>query len=254
MLISLEIFPILLVSFFATTVRADTTVIPSSSFEDVSTFEQYWSYLYPWGTDHNGSARMNKTQVIVASSTLSLIATPTSNASPPSSTADPYYAIHYKSGTVYAKDYVTVTADNSYTVYGEFSSPTEVGTWPAFWLTAVESWPPEADIGEWKGTANNWYNTFNTSSEVASTLVAWPTDLSFHSLQAVLSAESNDEDVRIDFYMDGELKATQYGEGFVGAALYLIIDLQMEGSSGTPGPTGTTTYKIRNVSVTKTGD
>jgi galactan endo-beta-1,3-galactanase len=82
-------------------------------------------------------------------------------------------------------------------------------------------WPPETDIGEWKGTANNWYNTFNTSSVVKSSLVAWPTDLSFHSLQAILTAESNGVDVRIDFYMDGALKATQYGAGFVGKALWL---------------------------------
>lgn len=33
----------------------------------------------------------------------------------------------------------------------------------------------------------------------------------------------------------------------------LIGIRQMEGSSGTPGPKGTTTYKIRNVEVTRTG-
>ncbi len=89
---------------------------------------------------------------------------------------------------------------------------------------AVAGWPPEADIGEWKGTANNWYNTFNTSSVVKSTLVGWPTDLSFHSLKAVLTAESNGDDVKIDFYMDDEFKVTQYGQGFVGSALYLFVD------------------------------
>jgi len=31
-----------------------------------------------------------------------------------------------------------------------------------------------------------------------------------------------------------------------------IIDLQMEGSSGSPGPTSNTTYLIRNLSVTQT--
>ncbi|KAK0445165.1 endo-beta-1,3-galactanase [Armillaria borealis] len=252
---------LLLVSLWAVAlvpIVGAVTVIPSTSFSSYSTLESYWNYLYPWGSDHNGSARMvgNSTvhsNIAVASSTLSLIATPTSNASPPTSTSNPHPSIHYASGAIHAKEHITVTAGNSYTIYGEFSAPTVVGAWPAFWLTAVAGWPPEADIGEWKGTANNWYNTFNTSSVVKSTLVGWPTDLSFHSLKAVLTAESNGDDVKIDFYMDDEFKVTQYGQGFVGSALYLIINLQMEGSSGTPGPKGTTTYKIRNVEVTRTG-
>ena len=33
---------------------AATTVIPSNSFSSISTLEQYWNYLYPWGSDHNG--------------------------------------------------------------------------------------------------------------------------------------------------------------------------------------------------------
>ena len=68
---------------------------------------------------------------------------------------------------------------------------------------------------------DNWYNTFNTSSEVKSTTVAWPSDLSFHSLQAVLTAEANGADVKIDFYMDDALQTTQYGKGYVGKALNL---------------------------------
>jgi hypothetical protein len=85
----------------ATSTRATvTTVIPSNSFSSYSLFEQYWNYLYPWGSDHNGSARMvgsssNHAHISVASNTLSLIATPTSGASPPSSTANPKPAIHY---------------------------------------------------------------------------------------------------------------------------------------------------------------
>ncbi|KAG6831071.1 Galactan endo-beta-1,3-galactanase [Tricholoma furcatifolium] len=207
-------------------VHADTTVIPSTSFSSYSALESYWAYLYPWGSDHNGSARMvgnstDHSHIAVASNTLSLIATPTSNPVPPTSTANPYPAIHYASGAIHALSQITVTADNSYTLSGEFSAPTAVGTWPAFWLTAVNSWPPETDIGEWKGTANNWFNTFNTSSIVKSNLVSWPTDLSFHALKAVLTAESDGTDVRIDFYMDDVFQATQYGAGFVGQPLWL---------------------------------
>jgi len=240
-------------------VYATTTVIPTTSFSDYTTFESFWAYLYPWGSDHNGSARMvgnstDHSHIMLASSTLSLIATPTSGAVPPTSTANPNPAIHYASGTIHAQSQITVTSANSYTISGDFSAPTVFGTWPAFWLTAVNSWPPETDIGEWKGTNNNWFNTFNTSTIVKSTLVDWPADLSFHTLKAVLTAESNNVDVRIDFYMDGVFQVSQYGEGFVNQPLWLIIDLQMEGSSGSPGPTGTTTYKVRNLQITRSGN
>ncbi|KAJ7275029.1 hypothetical protein C8J57DRAFT_1313429 [Mycena rebaudengoi] len=239
-------------------VNAATTVIPATSFSSYSVFETFFNYLYPWGSDHNGSARMvgsstDHSHIVLASNTLSLIATRTTNPSPPTSTSNPKPAIHYASGAIHAKSQITVTSANGYTISGEFSAPTAVGTWPAFWLTAVHSWPPEADIGEWKGTANNWFNTFNTSSVVKSTLVSWPTDLSFHSLKAVLTAESNNADVKIDFFMDNVLRTTQFGQGFVGKPLWLIINLQMEGSAGSPGPTGTTTYKVRNLVVTRTG-
>ena len=99
-------------------VRAATTVIPSTSLSSYSVFETYWAYLYPWGSDHNGSgsfswlhhsiillmnvtgARMvgNSTDhnhIAVVSNTLSLIATPTSNPVPPTSASNPHPAIHY---------------------------------------------------------------------------------------------------------------------------------------------------------------
>jgi hypothetical protein len=34
---------------------AVTTVIPANSFSSYALLEQYWGYLYPWGSDHNGS-------------------------------------------------------------------------------------------------------------------------------------------------------------------------------------------------------
>ena len=240
-------------------VLSDITIIPSNSFSSYSTLESYWNYLYPWGSDHNGSARMkgstsDHSNIQVGSNTLTLVASPTTNPSPPTSTSNPNPAIHYSSGAIHAKHQITLSSDHAYTLSGEFSAPTNAGTWPAFWVTAVNGWPPEADIGEWKGTPQNWFNTFNTSSIVKSTLVDWPSDLSFHSLKAVMTAQPNGVDVKIDFYMDNSFKVTQYGAGFVGKPLWLIINLQMEGSSGSPNPRpGTTSYKIRNVSVSRTG-
>lgn len=89
--------------------------------------------------------------ISVANSVLTLTATTTTGQ--PASTAAPFPAINYISGTIYAKAQVNVDGTDAvgYQVEGEFVAPTAVGTWPAFWLTAVNGWPPEADIGEWKG-------------------------------------------------------------------------------------------------------
>ncbi|KAA1466829.1 hypothetical protein DENSPDRAFT_767997 [Dentipellis sp. KUC8613] len=238
---------------------ADTVVIPTDSFASYTSLEEYWAYLYPWGSDHNGSARMvgnstTHTHISVANGTLTLTATKTTTSQPPS-TAAPFPAIHYLSGTVYAKEQVTVGGSGGapgYTLSGEFLPPTAVGTWPAFWLTAVDGWPPESDVGEWKGTQDVWFNTFNTSSAVASTIVPWPDDGAFHAVGATLRAAGDaGGDVSIEYYLDGVLRATQVGAGFAGKAMWLIIDLQMEGSSGSPGPSGTTTYQVRNVQMTR---
>ncbi|TFY74671.1 hypothetical protein EWM64_g9342 [Hericium alpestre] len=194
--------------------QSQTTVIPQSSFDSYTSLEQYWAYLYPWGSDHNGSARMqgnssDHDHISVAHGVLTLKATPTTTPQPPS-TAAPNPAIHYISGTIYAKQTVTV------------------------------------------GTQQIWFNTFNTSSAVKSTIVAWPNDGQFHSASARLSTiPGSATDVRIGYYLDGALKATHVGAGYVGKALWLIIDLQMEGSSGTPGPANGATYQVRNVEVTK---
>ncbi|KAK0232411.1 hypothetical protein EDD85DRAFT_847780 [Armillaria nabsnona] len=56
-LFMLELKP-LVVSLWAVAlvpVVGAVTVIPSTSFSSYSTLESYWNYLYPWGSDHNGS-------------------------------------------------------------------------------------------------------------------------------------------------------------------------------------------------------
>lgn len=144
-------------------------MIPVTSFSSISTFESFWvrssvfqteihsvtvGLLVPLGLRSQWKcvswclkfsihihfilgARMvgnstDHSHINVASSTLSLIATPTSNPSPPTSTANPNPAIHYASGAIHAKSQITVTSANSYTISGDFSSPTVRGAWPAF--------------------------------------------------------------------------------------------------------------------------
>ncbi|KAJ5594397.1 uncharacterized protein N7459_000605 [Penicillium hispanicum] len=226
--------------------KRDSTLIPTSCFDSTSSLTSYFNYNYPWGDTHNGAAIMSSSHAVISTSgTLTLNATYTG--------ASDY---SYDSGTVYAKDSFTVETSGGLSLSADFIAPVATGTWPAFWLNGVNSWPPEVDIAEWKGTGEISFNTFNTSSAVESKNVDYPDPSDFHTVKAELRDE-NGSDVSIGFYLDGTLIATQYAEGLVGQPLNLIIDLQMEGSSGSPGPTGigadtndiATLYQIKNLEV-----
>ncbi|KAJ6111144.1 hypothetical protein N7486_003379 [Penicillium sp. IBT 16267x] len=218
--------------------KRSSTLIPTTCFESNSTLNEYFNYNYPWGDTYNGAALMGSANAVISTpGTLTLNATYTG--------ASDYAS---DSGTVWAKQAFTVEESGGLDFSADFLAPVVTGTWPAFWLDGVNSWPPEVDIAEWKGTGDISFNTFNTSSVVTADDVAYPDPTKFHSVKAEFRDE-NGSDVSIKFYIDGTLITTQYASGLTGQPLYLIIDLQMEGSSGSPGPTGTTLYEIKNLEV-----
>jgi hypothetical protein len=214
-----------------------------NSFADRATLVSEWNFNYPWGPTHNGSARMVSSATdsshvyLPAAGQLQIKASPVTGQG----------TIHYESGAVWAKDQVLVNSTfPQYEVRGEFQAPSARGTWPAFWLTGATSWPPESDILEYKGDTRNWFNTFRTSSDVSTTIATVADPAAWHQYK-VWIAKINDTDVDIHYYLDGVWKGQHRGTGFVNKPLWIIINLQMEGSSGTPGPTGSTYYTARNV-------
>jgi hypothetical protein len=229
------------------------TVLNTDSFGSYQALEANWNYRYPWGSDHNGSARMygsasDHNHVHLSGGTLTLQATRISW-DEGTSGSSPHLPIRYHSGAIHAKHQVRVTDQYpNYEVKGEFQAPSAPGTWPAFWLTGVNSWPPESDILEFKGDNRNWFNTFRTSSDVSSTLVPVSSPGGWHAYRAWIT-RVNATDVDIHYYLDDTWRAVHRGAGFVGKPLWLICNLQMEGSSGGSGPSGDTFYRARNVYV-----
>ncbi|CAJ2512467.1 Uu.00g054820.m01.CDS01 [Anthostomella pinea] len=220
------------------------TLIPTTSFTD---FDTYWTQLYPWGTDHNGGARMSESQVAVADGILTITATPVEG-EPPATNGGVEYPVNYLSGAIHASQTFAVAAGGGYDFSAEFLATTTYGTWPAFWLTAVSGWPPEIDMAEWKGSGDVSFNTFNTSSSVATHDVPYPDADEWHSIKVQLRDE-NGSSVRVKYFLDDVEQTTHYGNNYIGTALYLIINLQMEGSSGSPGPDYDVTYSVRNLEV-----
>jgi galactan endo-beta-1,3-galactanase len=250
---------VLAVAGGAGTARAATweTVIGPSSFSSYSALEAEWNYRYPWGSDHNGSARMygspaDHNHVSLSGNVLTLRASRISW-NEGNSSSSPFLPIRYHSGAVHAKDHVVVTDQfPNYEVKGEFQAPSARGTWPAFWLTGVNSWPPESDILEFKGDGRNWFNTYrNASGGWSNTIVPVSNPGAWHGYRAWIT-KVNATDVDIHYYLDGNWVGQHRGANFANRPLWIIINLQMEGSSGSAGPSGDTFYRARNIYVGRT--
>src|SRR5690606_15493143 len=99
-----------------------------------------------------------------------------------------------------------------------------------------------------KGDNRNWFNTFRTSSDVDSTIVSVSSPGSWHNYRAWIT-KVGATDVDIHYYIDGQWKAVHHARGVVGQPMWLIINRQMEGSAGSPGPSAHTYYRARNIYV-----
>ncbi|GAB3652234.1 glycoside hydrolase family 16 protein [Glycomyces tarimensis] len=225
------------------------------SFQNRQTLESEWNYLYPWGSDHNGTARMYAISTdddhlyLSPSGVLSIKATRI-DWDEGSSSKDPYLPIRYRSAAIHAKDRIVVNDRfPDYEIRGEFQAPSAPGTWPAFWITGANSWPPESDILEFKGGNRNWFNTYDGSWD--NTIVPVSSPGSWHEYR-IWMTKINAADVEIHYYLDGRWKGSHIGSGFVDKPMNLIINLQMEGSSGSSGPSSDTHFRAQNVYVGRT--
>jgi hypothetical protein len=240
------------------TPAADTlywdTVIDARSFASYAALEAQWNYRYPWGQDHNGSARMyagsaDHSQLSLEPGNVLHIKADYTEANEGSSSEPPHQPIKYRSAALHAKEKLMVTdAWPRYEISGVFKAPVAKGSWPAFWITSATRWPPESDILEFKGDDTNWQNTFITPKAVTTLKTKIPgADISWHSYKAILQ-KVNATDIDIYYYIDNRQTAV-HRCNFMNEPMWLIINLQMEGSSGSPGPTGTTSYYIKDILV-----
>ena len=206
------------------------------SLKDYQTFEKYWNYLYRKGSDHNGSARMvgsskDHSHIYLENKVIVLKATRIYE-NVGNSLRYPFLPIHYYSGAIHSKLQIKVNEQYpEYEIKGQFKAPTQPGTWPAFWLTGAETWPPEIDILEFKGNKVNWFNTFRSENDIQTYKLALDND--WHEYRIYMKKVSK-TDVDIYFSVDGKTKAKHTGN-FVDKPFFIIMNLQMEGGSqGTP--------------------
>jgi beta-glucanase (GH16 family) len=233
------------------TTATPTVFLDSTSFDNSDSFKEHWKMLYPWGEDHNGTARMYEDKVSLEGNGVLLIEAERIYPHWEGySTADPYLRIKYHSGAIHYNGLITVNDEYPYwIVSGDFKAPVASGAWPAFWITGANTWPPEVDILEFKGSITNWQNTVTGP---AWNQTVWTTDKTdipdadkeWHNYRMTMEKIS-DADVQVKLFVDGELKGS-YTKDFVNDPFHLIINLQMEGASGEPGPENAE-YRARNI-------
>lgn len=200
--------------------RAQSTVLPKNSF---SNFDKYWNYLYPGDvTDHNGGARMDKEHVKTENGNTVVITAEPSEGEEDSSHGDGSTPVNYRSGAIHTKETFTVKKNGGYDFNAEVLVNPVKGTWPAFWCSGAESWPPEIDFVEWMGDGKVLFNTWNTSEIHGADSLPYKNVDEWHSISTKV-VDDNGSDVKVTFTYDGEVVATQWGKGFVGKALNLYV-------------------------------
>ena len=124
-------------------------------------------------------------------------------------------------------------------------------TWPIEdYLQIIETLSIPMQIDDCGRVATNWTNTYkNENGQWSSvgTTISGPAN--WHTYTAYLTRIGTTNNVSIEYWIDGSKVSTQTGQSFFNEPLNLIIDLQMEGSSGTPGPAGNTVMSARNVTI-----
>jgi hypothetical protein len=140
----------------------------------------------------------------------------------------------YNSGCVYDDALLKLTGTKAIgaQAYVNIYNAKTKGTWPAFWTTTTGGWTGEVDIAEWKGSTTIWQNTYDGAWE--NKLTPGQTNNWYKTHIQAKSATSKDAWVYL--YIANNWVATHTGTGFVGKSWYVMANLQMEGSSGSPGP------------------
>ena len=176
-----------------------------------------WVVGYPWGLTHNGSAYMTHGGDVMTA------------------TQPGQNGYKYNSGASYSNNPLkcygtkpTMGASAHCNV-----SATVRGVWPAYWLNNEGAYSSELDIAEWKGNGTCWMNTYDGSWE-STGVTANNCDV---KVQCTLINTASGNAVRCQYYINGSLRATHTCSNLRNKAMDLIRDLQMEGSSGSPGPT-----------------
>jgi hypothetical protein len=153
----------------------------------------------------------------------------------------------YESGVVYGNTQVPASGYNYVTVdvYIENTYAGVRGVWPAFWLDTTKTWPPEIDIAEFKGNQGGqvWQNVCNDYQQWQTISTSCGTGYVHYGLAL---GPANGGNRTYQLFMNGSIHMQGTFHDSQNSPFWVIANLAMEGSSGSPGPTYNTWVSMDN--------
>jgi len=126
--------------------------------------------------------------------------------------------IKFWSAVVFGKSQITVNSTYpNWTISGQMNMSGVA--WPAFWLTGVNTWPPEIDLADKTEALYNWYNGSWDTNDVAMN----PTPGTWHTYSLALN-QVDSTNVQLVYSYDGVQKSNQTEPGFLNNPMWMIFD------------------------------
>lgn len=216
-------------------------LIFEDEFDENSLDTTKWNPTYNWGHTHNHRAYCVKENVSVSDGKLIIKGEAKRYPDAPQTTTSggKTYSLDYTSGAIDTRG--KFETQYGY-IEGRFKAPSQLGTWPAFWMLQ-DGWPPEIDILEipHERTLHHYYLHYTDPTWYSSNGSAWDHEASFGGTHSGpdKSADFHNYGIEWDannlnFYFD-DAKIASYNrptEINQTKAMYIIINLAIGGWAG----------------------
>lgn len=216
----------------------DWELIFNDEFDGNELDKSKWNPTYSWGHTHNHRAYCVEENVLVENGLLRIKGEAKRHPDAPAtcSNGGKTYSLDYTSGAIDTHGKFNVKYGY---IEGRFKMPSQLGTWPAFWMLQ-DGWPPEIDIFEvpHNRTENHYYLHYTNTSWYAQHGSAWDHEASFGGVHKGpdKSADFHNyglgwSDGNISFYFDDKLVASYNRPTELSqlTAMYIIINLAIGG-------------------------
>lgn len=210
-------------------------------FEGSSLDTTKWNPTYNWGHTHNHRAYCVAENVLVEDGLLRIKGEDSRDPDAPETTTSggKTYSLDYTSGAMDTRGKFSIKYGY---IEGRFKAPSQLGTWPAFWMLQ-DGWPPEIDILEIpkERTIHHYYMHYTDPDWYADHGAAWDHEASFGGTHtgADKSAGFHNYGVEWDassmnFYFDDKRIASysRPTEISQASAMYIIVNLAIGGWAG----------------------
>ncbi|MFA6778680.1 MAG: glycoside hydrolase family 16 protein [Paludibacteraceae bacterium] len=210
----------------------------SDEFDGSSLDKSKWNSTYNWGHTHNHRAYCVEENVSVEDGCLVIKGESRRHPDAPASCSNggKTYSLDYTSGAIDTRGKFDVKYGY---IEGRFKMPSQLGTWPAFWMLQ-DGWPPEIDIFEvpHARTDHHYYLHYTKTDWYAGHGSAWDHEASFGGVHSGPDKSADFHNYGLEwtatdmnFYFDDKLVASYNRPSEISQteAMSIIVNLAIGG-------------------------